>query len=132
MMSLRTIEVLADEAAARAAKTGLEPYQPWDEVEVEGYGASHGFPFPNIGSHRPRGWRLVETLFCDATGMGADWEPALTVSALRAKLIEHQREGREYGYAIIEEGQFQLTLGVFECVRRSRRKAARSSTKATQ
>lgn len=109
MMDLKTIRYLADEQAKKAAREKRVPYAPFDADEVENYPA---FPFPNIGSHRPKGWKLVDSLFVDKSGFGSENEPALTIRGLKAKLLEQLQEG--YGYAIIEEGQFQLSLGVFK------------------
>jgi N-acetyl-anhydromuramyl-L-alanine amidase AmpD len=45
----------------------------------------------------------------DASGLGGENEPALTVRQLKARLTR-------YGYAIVEVGQFQVVIGVFERV----------------
>lgn len=111
MMSLATIEYLSREAGRTASQKGLFPYVPIHEDEIKTYPP---FPFPNLGDHRPKGWKLVDTLFCDSSGWGADDEPALSEKQLVAKLLELQGSDKTYGYGIIEAGQFQLQLGVFE------------------
>lgn len=110
-MSLATIEHLSRKSGMEAAQAGLFPYVPIHEDEIKTYPP---FPFPNLGSHRPKGWKLVEELFVDSSGWGADNEPALSVTQLRAKLLELQRSDKTYGYGVTEAGQFQLYLGVFE------------------
>lgn len=66
---------------------------------------------PNIGTYRPKGWRLVEELFVDKSGFGAEWEPAMT---LRQFIQAVRKAGPGNGYAIIEEGEFQVYVGHFE------------------
>lgn len=114
-MDPSTIKALEDEQAKKAARSKKKPYVPFDGDEIRGY-ATNGkpFPFPNIGSYRPKGWTLVEELFCDKSGLGEDWEPALTIDQLKNKLLEHMQSDKDYGYAITSEGPFQLYLGVFE------------------
>lgn len=92
----------------KAAKSGKEPYELWPG-EVN---RMPPFPFPNIGDYRPTGWELVDTLLCDKSRFGSPSEPALTV----AQLLERLRPG--FGYAIIEEGQFQVVVGEFEHVKK--------------
>jgi len=113
MMSLAAIRALSAQQAARAARAKKTPYfveqddlDRWHEKLDAGQTPS--LPFPNIGDYRPNGFKLVDTLFCDKSGWGSPSEPALTVHQLVAAL----EVGK--GYAIIEEGQFQCYLGVFE------------------
>lgn len=115
MMSTDQIIAMSDEAAERAAAEGLTPYVPWDRSEVEAYGTDRAIPFPNLGSHRPAGWDLVEHRMADATGWGDESEPAMTVEQLQRWVIEHLSESN--GYAIIEQGQFQVVVGRFARVR---------------
>jgi hypothetical protein len=69
--------------------------------------ARHLRGIPNIGSYRPKGWTLVETYFVDKTGLGRREEPALTF----VQFLGAVQAGR--GYAIIEEGLFQVVVGEF-------------------
>lgn len=114
MMDTDTIRALADEQAEIAAREGHTPYVPWDAAEVDAYGVSRNVPFPNIGSYEPFGWELVESQLVDSSGFGADDEPALTLPQLRAWVSENLRASS--GYAIIEEGQFQIVIGRFQKV----------------
>lgn len=103
MMSLAMIDHMSQQAARKAAKEKRAPMMLWpgDKEKMP------PFPFPSIGSFRPKGWALVDSLFCDSTGMGSPGEAALTVE----QLVEALEPG--FGYAIIEEGQFQLYVGKF-------------------
>lgn len=61
---------------------------------------------------------LIETLFCDSSGLGEDREPALTKnSAKRAatQLIKTYKETQLYA-ALTGIGQFQVYVGVFKKV----------------
>lgn len=100
MFSLETIKYMNREQAKKAR--GKKPYVVTEKDTFP------PFPFPNFGDYRPKGWKLTRELFCDKTGMGTASEPALTVE----HLIRELKIG--YGYAIIEEGQFQLYIGEFE------------------
>lgn len=108
MMGIETIKQMSREAGERAAQEDMRPYM-LDDGEIDTFPP---FPFPNLGDHVPDGWEEVERLFVDASGMGADWEPALSVGQFKDALRE--REGKGYGYAIVEVGQFQIYVGVFE------------------
>jgi len=113
-MSLQTIQRLADEQAQRAAREGRRPYVPFDKAEIDRYPP---FPFPNLGSYEPEGWEEVDRWFVDKTGHGYDWEPALSVRQLKVALRAHVREHPGDGFAIVEEGEFQLYVGVFRRIR---------------
>lgn len=104
MMSLAAIQALADEVGQQAKDADLEPYLLGSQEEIDSFPP---FPFPHIGSHRPSSWNLIDQLFVDSSGFGTPDEPALTIDQFKEEL----RPG--FGYAIIEEGQFQLYVGVF-------------------
>ena len=111
MMSLEQIQALSHKAALKAARAGTRPFIV-EEGDAERFLAQGKFPFPFIGEYVPKGWKLVETYFADATGMGYDNEPALTMGALARKL----KVGK--GYAVVEAGEFQVYVGEFEQTRR--------------
>lgn len=103
MMSLESIEQLSREAGERAAIEEREPliaFVDKDEAVVK---------CPNLGDYVPNGWKLINRLFVDKMGFGADGR-CLTVD----QFIKKVKSG--LGYAIVEEGQFQLYIGVFEKV----------------
>jgi hypothetical protein len=108
MLDYQTIRELSDKAAREAARKNLTPYVPFNAAEIDDYPP---FPFPNLGSHRPAGWQLVDEWFCDSSGLGADDEGALSTRQLIARLRENVPNG--YGYGVIEAGEFQVVLGVF-------------------
>lgn len=103
MLSLSQINAMSREAARKAARNNKKPFI----VERDDLDVMPPFPFPNIGDHHPKGWKHVETHFVDKSGWGSPSEPALTPEQFLAKLVP----GR--GYAIIEEGQFQVYVGEF-------------------
>jgi len=108
MMSLETIKSENRKVATKAAKSGKLPYIVEAEDIAEWQRKRCSLPFPNIGNYRPEGWKLVDELFCDSSGFGSRNEPALTYE----QLIETLEVGK--GYAIIEVGQFQVYVGVFD------------------
>lgn len=83
----------------------------------------HGFSFedlrriPNLGSYGlsvPDGFMEIESpLFVDKTGMGRDYEPALSIEQFVRKVNSLVEEHPEVYLAIVEEGQFQVHIGVF-------------------
>ena len=73
-------------------------------------------PFPFLATYKPKGWKKVEDLFCDASGFGSENEPALTIRALKAKMLEYLDKPETYGYGILECGQFQCYVGVYKKV----------------
>lgn len=119
MMSLETIRRMAREAAARAAREGKRPYVVTREdladwlAQAEAGGLPK-LPFPNLGEYRPEGWELVDTYLVDSSGFGAPDEPALTAR----QLLERLQRGM--GYAIIQQGQFQVVVGAFRSTRSQR------------
>ncbi len=119
MMSPQTIRYLAQQAARRAAKAKATP------LVIEGEDMpdtprmlQYLRNMPNIGSYRPKGWKLAEHQLVDKSGWGCEDEPALTVRGLLAWV---RSMGPGNGYAIIEEGQFQVVVGRFERVKVSPR-----------
>jgi hypothetical protein len=111
MMDLGTIRAMADKAARAAARAKKVPYVPFNEAEVN---ALVNFPFPFLGTYVPKGWKLVEELFCDSSGFGAEDEPALTIRGTKEKMKERMAEEGTFGYAVLAAGQFQVTVGVFK------------------
>lgn len=56
-------------------------------------------------------WRTVgDSYMVDASGFGADNEPALTIAKFTARLESLKKSGDNYGLAIIEAGQFQVVI----------------------
>jgi len=104
MYSLNTIIALNDEQSKKASDQKLQPYV------AESNGDEGVFKCPNFGYYRPEGWNEVQTFFVDSSGFGREGEPALTVGQFLSKV----KEG--FGYAITEEGQFQVYITEFKAV----------------
>lgn len=110
MLSTSAIKQMNRNRAKEAAERNKTPYVFFNAEEIE---ETSSFPFPNIGDYRPDGWEMEDTLFCDKSGFGRPGEPALTPEQLKQKLLEYNQKPGTYGYAIVEEGEFQLHVGVF-------------------
>jgi hypothetical protein len=106
MWNLATINYLNHEAAKKAMKRRKKPFVPAGPEAVEGWPP---FPFPNLGDYHPPGWeRTEQSWFVDKSGWGQEWEPALTWEQLKHQLRDYIAENPRHGFAITEEGQFQL------------------------
>jgi hypothetical protein len=104
MYSLETIIALNDETSKNASDEGLQPLIA--EVDND----ENVVKCPNFGYYRPKGWEETETFFVDSSGFGSESEPALSLG----QFLEKVKEG--YGYAITEEGQFQIYITEFKQV----------------
>jgi hypothetical protein len=112
MMSLEVLRFVNDEIAREAARRSLVPYVPESADE-----ATNPFFCPNIGTLKPRGWeRTGRTWFVDKTGHGLDWEPALTWKQFRRQLAGYILRHTSHGFAIVEEGEFQVVVSSFRRV----------------
>ena len=101
MMGIETIMAMSNKAAVNAKEQGLRPLEADTFEEVRA--------MPNLGTYLPRGWALVERHFVDSSGFGSDNEPALSVGQFSA-LVERNPG---FGWAIMEEGQFQIYVGQY-------------------
>lgn len=110
MMSLEYIEQLAREAGVDAEELGKEPYEINFDWEKDHWPP---FPFPNLGSYCPEGWEEIDRLFVDKMGSHeTDSEMAIYGCHGIKDLLEWLEVG--YGYAIVQEGEFQLYVGKFK------------------
>lgn len=125
MMSLSTIRTMSAQRAAEARRKKKEPFVPFDEEEIKRW----EFKMPALGDYVPPGWKMVEELFCDSSGFGSPNEPALTKQQLMNKMLEYERAGKSYGYAVTEAGQFQVYVGVYERTDKKPSKPARRRPK---
>jgi len=114
MMSLEVIQSLSAETGLKARHERKVPYVFRDRGAVEQLGTRRGPSIPNLGDYRPKGWELVETLFVDSSGFGRSSEPAMTQGQFFQWIADAFDEGHDYGYAVIESGQFQVYVGVFK------------------
>ena len=99
MYSLNAINAM--NAKVKAKHRGVRPLVAETDKQ-------HLIGIPTIGDYVPRGWKLVDTLFVDSSGFGERGEPALTMDAF----YDLVRAG--FGYAVVEAGQFQVHVGIFQ------------------
>ena len=72
---------------------------------------------PNIGYFVPVGWEKTDAnWFVDKTGVGEPWEPALTWKQFRQRLTGYILRHPGHGFAITEEGEFQVVVSAFKKV----------------
>jgi hypothetical protein len=114
MMSGAQIQSLSDKAARKAARDKRHPYVFWDDAEVDRVFASGENVIPFVGGYRPRGWKLIDERFVDTSGFGSDTESALSISQFARSIKIDLAKKETHGYALIESGQFQGYVGVFE------------------
>lgn len=129
MMDYAAIQEVNHDLALAAAHEKSKPFFV-TEQDLVMYRASDraiGLNIPSIGDHLPAGWRRVDiakawgentrgagelnAFFVDKTGEGLASEPALTLPAFLSTI----KAG--YGYATVEEGPYQVYVGVFEHTR---------------
>ena len=133
MMDIDTIVALNKKAGNKAKRDGIKPTtfeeKTLDVDDLRG--------IVNLGNYVPKGWKRLDVnkfvmkwelpyshkilnkggLFVDSSGFGQPSEPALTIDqliSLMAKLLSNKPS---LGFGIVSEGQFQITIGVFENVR---------------
>ena len=129
MMSPQTIRAMSRAAGRRSRENHVEPLVVRDEDR--GVLDEHLRKIPNLGDRCPRGWKRVPAhtlcssdaglvpfggkearhfIEVDASGWGSPGELALTFGQLCQWVSEAPGEN---AYAIVEEGQFQIVVGVF-------------------
>tara|TARA_B100000085_G_scaffold78231_1_gene70328 strand:- start:5126 stop:5527 length:402 start_codon:yes stop_codon:yes gene_type:complete len=131
MMDIDTIVALNKEAGNKAKRHGIKP----TTFESQNLSVKNLGEIVNLGNYIPKGWKRLNIkkyvmswelpyshkilnkggLFVDSSGFGQPNEPALTIEqliSLMAKLLSNKPS---LGFGIISQGQFQLTIGVFEC-----------------
>lgn len=109
MMSAAYINQLAREAASRARRNKRQPhvFENLDQIER---GARK---IPNLGSYTPKGWERVDCVLVDKMGL-ENTGPALGLGSLKAWIAGFLTKPDNYGFALIEEGQFQVVVGAFK------------------
>jgi|TARA_Y100000033_G_C2757385_1_gene117211 hypothetical protein len=130
-MDIDTIVALNKEAGNKAKRHGIKP----TTFESQNLSVKNLGEIVNLGNYIPKGWKRLNIkkyvmswelpyshkilnkggLFVDSSGFGQPNEPALTIEqliSLMAKLLSNKPS---LGFGIISQGQFQLTIGVFEC-----------------
>ena len=102
MYSISTIKAMNKKTAIQAKDK--KPYLAKKDKD------SGVFECPNFGDYKPKGYKIIDTIFVDNSGFGLSTEPAFTAEQFQNTV----KKG--YGYAIVEEGQFQVVIGVFKKV----------------
>jgi len=136
MMDIETIVAMNKKQGRKAKRNGRAPTQFEEEDIIQ---AEEGLLTPlkkitNLGNYIPKGWKRFNTnelkdqlglpydwkfldnggLFVDSSGFGSDNEPALSVRQCLETISKLFRIRGDLGFAICSEGQFQLTIGVYE------------------
>ena len=113
MMDTATIRDFQRQAAQRAARQNKVPYVPFDESDID----EKKLSIPNLGNYCPKGYKMIDDVMVDSSGFGSPGEPALTMGEFLDRMRNDLKEKKNLGYAIVEEGQFQVVVGVFEVVK---------------
>ena len=139
MMSTQMINELSRRAAVKAARAHRAPLVVEELDVADGSVGSLLRGIPSFGDYRPKSWTLVpradlkepaslragrldhlgcneDYVFVDASGFGEEGEPALTFD----EFIALASANPGLGWAIVEQGQFQVVIGAF---RKNARKA---------
>ena len=111
MMSIDHIVGLAKEQAAQASRMKKQPMRIpnkvyWDKFSADKK-ADRLHHIPNLGGYVHPDWERVDNFMVDSSGFGGTDEPALTFEQFVGRVVPRR------GYAIIEEGQFQVIVGEF-------------------
>lgn len=63
----------------------------------------------------PASYKEIETLFCDSSGFGSEYEPALTPEQAKAKVTEllKKYKGKQLYSALTGIGQFQVYVTLY-------------------
>lgn len=134
MMGLEQIIAMNRAAARRSAREHILPLVvSREDLETDLMLKRRLRAIPFIGDRRPRGWKLLNAsamlgsnhgcvpfgiwrkdayhfIEVDSSGLGTPGEIALTFE----EFLEAVRKiGPGYGYAMVEQGQFQVVIGVF-------------------
>lgn len=110
MMSLGQIEELSREQGISAARAKKVPLV----IEKQDNPAEMLRRIPNLGSYVPEGWEEVQRFFVDASGFSDPAELAAHGCLSFRELVDAVTPGR--GYALVQEGQFQVYVGEFKKV----------------
>lgn len=115
MLSGTDIMVMQREAACRAARQKRAPMLCWPEDPALIRAGTMKRTIPFVGTYVAPGWSPVldedgeqVTYFVDSSGFGTRGEAALTLE----EFADLMRPG--LGYAVIEAGEFQVYVGLFE------------------
>ena len=143
MMDLETIKYLNSKAGSKAKKDHKEPLTFTTEImnvlcldNIEPIRT-----IPDLGNHEPKGWKRFDlgkikdqfryshkiynddnsgygAFFVDQ-GFGSEDEPAMTIGQFIHSINQlwnnsNVSNNKKLGYGIVEAGQFQVKIGVFQ------------------
>lgn len=113
MWDLQTIKHINRKVGDVAREQGKKPYLIMNAEQLD---SMPPFPFPNIGDdcvEVDKQYESLEEIMCDKTGFD-QCGPAFTPDQLNTRLRELLKENPEgIRVAIVEEGPFQLFVGVW-------------------
>lgn len=138
MKSLRQI-VLENERVSREAEKEHREPRVFDEEEIRLLKNGSVAPLmtvPFLAHYLPPGWRRVDgparfgpsrayfsgdnegygAYFVDSSGFGKESEPALTGEEFITQVVRvgESPRGEEYGWAVVESGEFQVKVALYE------------------
>ena len=138
MYDLETIKQMNQDAGQNAMDQGLEPlkFNSVDMNNLKGGDITPIRSMPDLGDSVPSGWsrfnlskikdkftykykiykddaKGLGAFFVDQ-GMGSDNEPAMTINQFIHSLSEIWNINKRLGFGIVETGQFQVKIGVFQ------------------
>lgn len=110
MYSAAYIDQLVEEAAVSAREEEAEPISILD-MDLD----RQDFTIPNLGNYVPDGWVAAgDSLFVDSSGWGTAGELAFTQAQFIERLRQYKLSGENWGFGIVEAGEFQVFVGVFK------------------
>ena len=138
MMDIETIKQVNKKAGRHAKKQGIQPliFNSVDMNNLKGGDITPIRSMPDLGDSVPSGWsrfnlgkikdkftykykiykddaKGLGAFFVDQ-GMGSENEPAMTIPQFTKSLSEIWDINKKLGFGIVETGQFQVKIGVFQ------------------
>ena len=140
MMDLETIKQVNKEAGENAKENNIKPLV-FNSVDMDKLKHNDIEPIrsmPDVGDSVPSGWKRFNVgkikdqfkysykiykddadgygaFFVDQ-GMGSENEPAMTINQFIHSLSEIWKKNKRLGFGIVETGQFQVKIGIFNKV----------------
>ena len=131
MMDIETIKQVNKEAGKNAQENNIKPLV-FNSVDIDKLKHNDIEPIrsiPDVGDSVPSGWKRVNLRYSykiykdDAKGFGAFFvdqgfgsenEPAMTINQFIHSLSEIWNKNKKLGFGIVETGQFQVKIGIFQ------------------
>ena len=138
MMDIETIKQVNKEAGKNAKENNIKPLV-FNSVDMDKLKHNDIEPIrtmPDVGDSVPSGWNRFNlgkikdqfkysykiykddakgfgAFFVDQ-GMGSENEPAMTINQFIHSLSEIWKKNKKLGFGIVETGQFQVKIGIFQ------------------